>query len=62
MSALILAISLAAQGQEEPKPTVEELIKNLGSEEFKVREEAQKKLELMGNEIVPQLKEAQEKT
>jgi hypothetical protein len=49
-----------AAPQAPAQDSADELIKKLGSEEYQVREDAQKKLEGMGPEILPKLKEARE--
>lgn len=60
--ALLSLVGLVGFAQDAPKETVEELVKKLGAEEYKTREEAAKKLEGMGAEVLPKLKEAREKT
>lgn len=55
MLAVVLAALLQAQDE------VQSWIEKLGSPEYAVREEAQKKIESMGKSVVPQLKAALEK-
>lgn len=62
---LVLALGAALQAQDQPAQDtdkVQNLVKKLGHEDFKVREEAQKELEKMGPEILPRLKKALKET
>jgi hypothetical protein len=54
--ALLVALAVLPQDKENSNPPVEELVKSLGADDFKTREDAQKKLEAMGPEVLPQLK------
>jgi uncharacterized phage infection (PIP) family protein YhgE len=54
----MIAALLMALFQDDVQPWIEKL----GSSEYAVREEAQKKIEAMGKAVVPQLKAALEKT